>query len=107
MDGKALDQFANVWVWEAPDYGTPEPNWRPALEYVPQLVGHLMYMTRLAHETRVIYQYKHRETRRYLNLEADGQAWHIEWATPGIMNMRMINIDRAIAYIKGEDHGQP
>lgn len=56
------------------------PNWRPLEAAIPlDDCPAWMWMSRVHHDDRVIEQYKHRETRRYLNLDQDGQAWRIRY----------------------------
>ena len=50
------------------------PVWFPAELYVPRLLGHLMYMGSLEYRDHTIHQYKHATTRRYINLEDNGQS---------------------------------
>src|SRR5690349_12392361 len=57
------------------------PNWAP-LEAVITPVENCadwMWVGRLTHDGRTIEQYKHRDTRRYLNLDADGNAYRVVW----------------------------
>lgn len=55
-----------------------EPNWAPLERIVaPGDLDHWMWMGRSEHGDRVIEAYKHRSTRRYLNLDQDGQAWRV------------------------------
>lgn len=56
------------------------PNWAPAEQYLPDLLDVLMWMGTVDHEGRRIEQYKHYETRRYISLDADGQAWKIRYS---------------------------
>ena len=55
----------------------PEQSWGPAEQWVPELLNDLMLMGAVEHEGRVIQQYKHCDTRRYLNLDGAGQAWEV------------------------------
>lgn len=63
--------------WAAAD--PDEPNWGP-LEKVlpPEECGGWMWMSRSVHDGRVIEAYKHSDTRGYVHLDQDGQAWLIE-----------------------------
>lgn len=51
--------------------------WSPAEQQVPHLLADVMHMGTVIHEGRRIEQYKHCDTRRYLNLDHHGQAWQI------------------------------
>ncbi|GAB4589992.1 hypothetical protein [Nocardia sp. IFM 10818] len=51
--------------------------WGAAQRHAPELLEDLMYMGTVGIDGRPVHQYKHRDTRRYLNLEPDGQAWRI------------------------------
>ncbi|MEU7802713.1 hypothetical protein AB0B10_25975 [Micromonospora arborensis] len=58
----------------------PAANWKPLEATLPaDQLGDWMYMGRVERGARVIHQYKHRETRRYLNLDEQGQAWQIRY----------------------------
>ena len=54
-----------------------DSRWNPAEQQVPHLLGDLMHMGTVTYSGHRIEQYKHRDTRRYLNLDAAGQAWQI------------------------------
>lgn len=57
-----------------------EPNWGPLEALLPaEQVGDWMWMGRVEHDGHSIEQYKHHETRRYINLSKDGQAWRVEY----------------------------
>lgn len=57
-----------------------EPNWGPLEALLPRdQWGQWMWMSRLEHEGVLIEQYKHHETRGYLNLSADGRFWQVEY----------------------------
>lgn len=52
--------------------------WRPLESKVPaDRWGDWMHMGTVEHDGRRIEQYKHHETRGYLNLDGDGQAWRV------------------------------
>lgn len=65
----------------APVFEYEHPNWLP-LEARLRVddCGAWMWMSRVRHGDRVIEQYKHVATRRYLNLDQDGEAWKFEHA---------------------------
>lgn len=61
-----------------------EANWAPLRAVLPlEGCDPWMWMGRRVEGDRVIEQYKHRYTRRYLNLDQDGQAW--TWQTGRIV----------------------
>lgn len=61
-----------------------EPNWAPLRAALPlEECDPWMWMGRRIEGDRVIEQYKHRYTRRYLNLDQGGQAWTTEMNAPG------------------------
>lgn len=52
------------------------PNWAPLRAVMPLAdCDAWMWMGRSVHDGTVIELYKHRQTRGYLNLSADGRAW--------------------------------
>lgn len=59
---------------------TPSPDspsyWAP-LEalFSPQHCGRFMFMNQIVQNGTIIYLYKHRQTRRYLNLDTSGRAY--------------------------------
>lgn len=57
-----------------------DPNWLPleAHLHVDDL-GAWMWMCRIRHDDKVIEQYKHRDTRRYLNLDQFAEAWRVQF----------------------------
>jgi hypothetical protein len=76
------------------------PDWKPLEAVVPADKLHdWMWMCRVRHGGRVIEQYKHADTRRYLNLDQQGGAWRISYssnhATPDIAP---VDRDSAIAW---------
>jgi hypothetical protein len=56
-----------------------EPNWEPLESKLrPEAMGDWMWMCRVQTKDGVlIEQYKHRDTRRYVNLDQEGRAWII------------------------------
>jgi hypothetical protein len=66
--------------------------WFPAELYVPHLLEHLMYMGNLEYSGRTIHQYKHTVTRRYINLEDNGQAWRVNVSPLGDLTARPITL---------------
>lgn len=54
-----------------------ERSWGPAEQVVPELLDVLMLMGTVEYSGEVIQQYKHMDTRRYLNLDSSGQPWQI------------------------------
>jgi hypothetical protein len=75
-----------------PDTG---PAWFPAELYVPHLLEHLMYMGNLEYSGHTIHQYKHTATRRYINLEDNGQAWRVTVPTIGPLTAEPITVAAA------------
>lgn len=55
----------------------PQPNWQPAESTIPDLLDDLMWMTRISHDGHTIEQYKHRDTRRYINLDETGRPYRV------------------------------
>lgn len=52
--------------------------WRPLESKIPaDRWGEWMHMGSVEHDGRRIEQYKHHDTRGYLNLDADGNAWQV------------------------------
>lgn len=80
------------------------PNWIPAEKYVPHLLGDLMHMGTVVHHGREIEQYKHIDTRRYLNLDESGQAWEIAVdRDTGEVNARRLDAADALAHLEGRN----
>lgn len=78
----------------------PEQSWGPAEQCAPELLNDLMLMSAVEHEGRVIQQYKHRDTRRYLNLDGSGQAWEIAvHPDSGEMSARRVGLAEAKARV--------
>lgn len=62
------------------DWAKDEPNWGPLEALLPKdQWGQWMWMGRLEHDGHLIEQYKHSETRGYINLSDGGQAWRVEY----------------------------
>lgn len=79
------------------------PNWAPAETHVPHLLGDLMWMGTEQVHGRNVEQYKHCDTRAYLNLDATGQAWDIAvHPDTGEVNGRRIPLAVALDQIGGE-----
>lgn len=79
------------------------PNWPPAEQHVPHLLGDLMHMGTEHVDGHEIEQYKHIDTRRYLNLDQAGQAWQIAvHPDTGEVNGRRIPLATAVEQIGGE-----
>ena len=57
------------------------PNWEPAKTTVPDLLPVLMCMGTDTYDGVQITLYKHVDTRRYINLGADGTAYDIRTET--------------------------
>lgn len=56
------------------------PNWEPLLSVLPEAaMGDWMWMSRLTVDGKVIEQYKHSDTRRYVNLDHAGQAFSVQY----------------------------
>lgn len=63
-----------------PTYEHTDPNWEPILAQLPESeVGNWMWMTRAVLGDQVIEQYKHRDTRRYLNIDHSGAVFGVEY----------------------------
>jgi hypothetical protein len=78
----------------------PERSWGPAERLVPELLTVLMHMGPVEYSGRVIQQYKHADTRRYINLDASGQAWQIAvHPETGGIGARRIGLDEAKAWV--------
>lgn len=53
-------------------------------------------------EDRSVHQYKHRDTRKYINLDLPGQAWNVSVdAATGKVTAKRIATTTAIAHLKG------
>ena len=82
------------------------PNWIPAEQQVPHLLPDLMHMGTVRHGDHNIEQYKHIDTRRYLNLDGVGQAWEIAVdRDTGEVNARRIDAADALARLEGRSEG--
>lgn len=79
------------------------PNWAPAEQHVPHLLSDLMWMgTEQVHD-RQIEQYKHCDTRQYLNLDQTGHAWDIAvHPSTGEVSARRLPLDTALERIGGD-----
>ncbi len=63
---------------------TDEPNWKPLESRLP--IGdcaNWMWMGRVERGGLTIEQYKHRDTRGYLNLDQQANAWRIRYVNDG------------------------
>lgn len=60
-----------------PDF---EPEWKPLVEHIPaELCGDFMFMASYpTSEGRTVYAYKHRDSRRYLNIDEKGVFYRYE-----------------------------
>ncbi|GAA4661716.1 hypothetical protein [Amycolatopsis dongchuanensis] len=76
-----------------------ERSWEPAERLVPELLHELMHMGTVEYGGQVIQQYKHVDTRRYINLDGTGQAWEVAVAGPGEVGARRIGLDVAKARV--------
>lgn len=77
------------------------PNWGPAETHIPSLLGDLMHMDTLRLPDRqVIEQYKHIDTRRYINLDEAGQAWQVAVVGDEI-TAEAVDLSAAIAFVEG------
>lgn len=62
-----------------------EPNWAPLEKIIPkELLGTWMWMGHTQVGTCRVEQYKHCETRGYLNLDGWGRAWLIRFDPDGV-----------------------
>lgn len=60
---------------QAPSPNTPS-HWAPIeTVFSPQHCANFMFMNQVGEGSVTIYLYKHRHTRRYLNLDASGRAY--------------------------------
>jgi hypothetical protein len=87
-DIPALTTATRVAVAEAlaavGDEGDEGDEWAPLIGAAPDLLADMMYMSTLTLNTgQAIRQYKHRGTRRYLNLDTTGQPWWIAVGADG------------------------
>lgn len=81
-----------------------DPRWTPAEQHVPNLLVDLMHMGTVRYSGREIEQYKHIDTRRYLNLDHTGQAWEVAVdGETGAVGARRIDTDAALAHLEGRD----
>lgn len=79
---------------------TNEPSvWHPAEQFAPELLDHLMYMATGTAGDIVVQQYKHADTRRYLNLDANGRAWQVTVTADGDATALPIDLTQAKARI--------
>lgn len=77
-----------------------ERSWGPAEQVVPELLDVLMLMGTVEYSGEVIQQYKHVDTRRYLNLDSSGQAWQVAvHPDTGEVGARRISLDDAKALL--------
>ncbi|MFI5614698.1 hypothetical protein [Amycolatopsis sp. NPDC051903] len=76
-----------------------ERSWVPAKRLVPELLNNLMHMGTVEYGGQVIQQYKHADTRRYINLDETGQAWEVAVSGTGEVGARRIGLDEAKARI--------
>lgn len=53
------------------------PKWAPAKNTVPELLPDLQWVMTIHHHGVPIEQYKHADTRRYLNLDANGTPYRV------------------------------
>jgi hypothetical protein len=76
--------------------------WQPVIAVAPELLNDLMYMTSVDYSGTVIRQYKHIDTRRYINLDATGQAWLVAvHADTGEVGAKRIDLATAKAHVTG------
>lgn len=77
-----------------------ERSWAAAEQAVPELLDALMFMGTVTHGGQVIQQYKHMDTRHYLNLDDSGQAWQIAvHPDTGEIGARRISLHEATALL--------
>ena len=76
--------------------------WAPAEQHVSHLLGDLMHMGTVRHSGREIEQYKHIDTRKYLNLDHTGQAWEVAVdGDTGAVSARRLAGGDALAHLEG------
>lgn len=81
-----------------------DPRWTPAEQHVPHLLADIMHMGTVRYSGREIEQYKHIDTRRYLNLDHTGQAWEVAVdGETGAVGARRIDAAAALAHLEGRD----
>lgn len=59
-----------------------------------------MYMGRISNGDRAICQYKHRETRRHINVDTAGQTWTVVYNDmTDAITIRQVTMDAARAFV--------
>jgi hypothetical protein len=88
---------------EQPDLNENDPVWGPAEQHIPHLLPDLMYMDSFDHEGVTIRQYKHIDTRRYVNLDDTGQAWEVDFidCDSGEVSAHRITLAQALQLLEG------
>jgi hypothetical protein len=79
--------------------------WAALERHAPELLADVMYMSSVTIDGREVFQYKHHDTRRYLNLDLTGQAWWIAGSDDGQMLARPMDLAEAKAHIRLEEEG--
>lgn len=79
----------------------PERSWHPAEQVLPEeLLNRLVHMGTVEHDSLVIQQYKHLDTRRHINLDTSGQPWDLAVdLETGAIGARRISLDEAKAHL--------
>lgn len=79
------------------------PNWAPAEQHIPHLLSDVMWMGTEQLHDRQVEQYKHIDTRRYINLDHAGSAWQIAvHPSTGELVARPIPFATALDHLGGE-----
>lgn len=74
------------------------PNWGPLEAAVPpDQMGEWMWMGMVKHDGRTIEQYKHRDSRRYVNIDQDGKAWRLRFTGSDTPSAEQVPLAEAIA----------
>jgi hypothetical protein len=81
------------------------PNWSPAERIVPELLNDLMWMGTQTVNGNPVEQYKHADTRRYINIDPLGRCWRIEVSLDGEVDATHIDLAEARQAVRGETPG--
>jgi hypothetical protein len=80
--------------------------WAPLARHAPELLDEMMFMSNVELDGRQVRQYKHCDTRRYLNLDATGQAWWIAVSEHGRTMARPMPLTEAKSFVCGQDEDE-